>query len=119
MITLHLRLKNKQFKMAESGELTEVYRTIKPYWIKQLCFAGRTKECTEKQSQCRECFRLASQFGGYMCYPYTHAWIRMGRTDRFIVKEIEDICYGYGKPELGAPEGIPVFIIKFKKGGNK
>ena len=116
MNTIHLRLKNKCFKLVRDREQHEIYRTIKPYWIKQLCYSYRTGDCKEKTSQCAECFRLASQFGGYMCYPYSHAWMRMGQTDRFVVREIEDISYGMGDPALGAPEDKPVFIFRFKDG---
>ncbi len=36
MRILHLTLKKKWFDMIASGEKTEEYREIKPYWIKRL-----------------------------------------------------------------------------------
>lgn len=37
MKVLHLTLKNKWFDLIASGEKTEEYREIKPYWISRLC----------------------------------------------------------------------------------
>jgi len=36
-----------------------------------------------------------------------------------MIKEIEAITDGFGRPEWGAPIGRKVFIIKFKEGGEQ
>ena len=82
---LDLPLKAKWYDMIESGVKPEEYREIKPYWEKRLINRG-----------------------------YTHVRFRYGYTKRTMLREIEGITIGYGKPEWGAPKGKQVFIIKFK-----
>lgn len=45
--------------------------------------------------------------------------LRYGYTKRTMLREIESISIGNGKPEWGAPTDKQVFIIKFKKGGEQ
>lgn len=44
MKILHLTLKKKWFDMTDSGEKTEEYREIKPYWISRLIDCGIPEE---------------------------------------------------------------------------
>jgi len=97
---LDLPLKAKWYDMQESGEKTEEYREIKPFWSKRLI--GLDKP-------------LFSHRNGYQtCNPkgYTHVRFRYGYTNRTFTHKIDSITIGRGKPEWGAPTDTDVFIIK-------
>ena len=111
---LHLVLENKWFEKIISGEKTEEYREIKPYWASRL--VNQKAESGEV---------LFDEFGGYCRVlgdpeykPFTHVLFYAGYAkDRQVVeKKIESISIG--KPQEGmCPEewlSKDVFIIKFK-----
>jgi len=109
MKILDLPLKKEWYNMIESGIKDEEYRDIKSYWIKRLClYADTLMRCVDCDSlfMCDSCFEP---------YKYTHVRFRHGYTKRTMMREIESISIGYGKPEWGAPTDRKVFIIKFKK----
>ena len=99
MIILDLVLKTKWYEMIESGEKTEEYREFKDYWVRRL---GKKVGL--------------NPWGGphYEFSPFTHVRFHCGYTNRTMLREIESMRLGYGKPEWGAPKGTRVFIIKFK-----
>ena len=80
--TLHLTLKRKWFDMIASGEKTEEYREIKPYWEKRL----------EKDYEYIE-FR-----NGY------------GKSVPVCMCKLHHIDIDRGKSEWGAPK-YPVFVL--------
>ena len=111
---LHIILEKKWFKKIVSGEKTEEYREIKPYWASRL--VNQKAESGEV---------LFDEFGGYCRVlgepeykPFTHVIFYAGYAkDRQVVeKKIESISIG--KPQKGmCPEewlNKDVFIIKFK-----
>lgn len=111
---LHIVLEKKWFKKIISGEKTEEYREIKPYWASRL--VNQKAESGEV---------LFDEFGGYCRVqgepeykPFTHVLFYAGYAkDRQVVeKKIESISIG--KPQEGmCPEewlNKDVFIIKFK-----
>lgn len=111
---LPLVLEKKWFKKIVSGEKTEEYREIKPYWASRL---------VNQQAESGEV--LFDEFGGYTTVigepeykPFTHVLFYGGYAkDRQVVeKKIESISIG--KPQRGmCPEewlNKDVFIIKFK-----
>ena len=111
---LSLVLEKKWFKKIVSGEKTEEYREIKPYWASRL--VNQKAESGEV---------LFDEFGGYCRVigepeykPFTHVLFYAGYAkDRQVVeKKIESISIG--KPQKGmCPEewlNKDVFIIKFK-----
>ena len=111
---LPLVLEKKWFKKIISGEKTEEYRKIKPYWASRL--VNQKAESGEV---------LFDEFGGYCRVlgepeykPFTHVIFYAGYAkDRQVVeKKIESISIG--KPQKGmCPEEWlkkDVFIIKFK-----
>ena len=111
---LHLVLEKKWFKKIVSGEKTEEYREIKPYWASRL--VNQKAESGEV---------LFDEFGGYCRVlgepeykPFTNVLFYAGYAkDRQVVeKKIESISIG--KPQKGmCPEewlNKDVFIIKFK-----
>lgn len=111
---LPLVLEKKWFKKIVSGEKTEEYREIKPYWASRL--VNQKAESGEV---------LFDEFGGYCRVlgepeykPFTHVLFYAGYAkDRQVVeKKIESISIG--KPQEGmCPDkwlNKDVFIIKFK-----
>ena len=104
MKVIDLPLKGEWYNMIEANIKTEEYREVKPYWVKRLMYESDTNE-----------------FGGveHDYKDYTHVRFRYGYTKRTMLREIESITIGYGKPEWGAPTDKQVFIIKFKKGGEQ
>ena len=111
---LPLVLEKKWFKKIISGEKTEEYREIKPYWASRL--VNQKAESGEV---------LFDEFGGYCRVlgepeykPFTHVLFYAGYAkDRQVVeKKIESISIG--KPQKGmCPEewlNKDVFIIKFE-----
>lgn len=99
MKILDLPLKAVWYLMIESGEKTEEYREIKPYWNKRICkcvFA--TKNMCEKD-KCK------------YCKEYTHVRFRYGYTKRTMLFKLDSISIGKGNPDWGAPD-YNVFILK-------
>lgn len=99
MMILDLPLKRKWYEMIESGIKTEEYREFKDYWVVRL---GQKVGI--------------NNYGGphYNFRPFTHVRFRYGYTNRTMLREIESMRIGYGKPEWGAPPGKKVFVIKLK-----
>lgn len=97
MKILDLPLKKEWFKMIESGEKTEEYREIKPYWIERLTWHEAFDNWIDPQRSPK---------------PYTHIRFRNGYTKSIILFELKGIRIGRGKPEWGAPADKDVFILK-------
>lgn len=117
MKILDLPLKKEWYDMIESGIKTEEYREVKPYWSKRLAHCGHDLRLCKTAIKCGICTRL--EYSGWENnFDYTHVRFRYGYTKRTMLREIESISIGYGKPEWGAPTDRQVFIIKFKKGDN-
>lgn len=122
MIILDLPLKRKWYEMIESGTKTEEYRELKPYWGQRLIAKANPKPYFGSFFD-SDVFPLSDIYlhpqSWYLVFKqYTHVCFRYGYTKRTMLREIESISIGYGKPEWGAPTGKKVFIIKFKKGDN-
>lgn len=110
---LNLVVSKQWFDMIVSGEKTEEYREIKPYWASRL---------VNQQAESGEV--LFDEFGGYCRVigkpeykPYTHVLFINGyrKDSPRIEKEIESITIG--KPKKGLCPGKwldhEFFIIKF------
>lgn len=111
---LPLVLEKKWFKKIISGEKTEEYREIKPYWASRL--VNQKAESGEV---------LFDEFGGYCRVlgepeykPFTHVLFYAGYAkDRQVVeKKIESISIGNPQKGMCPEEWLnkDVFIIKFK-----
>jgi hypothetical protein len=111
MMFLDLPLKKQWYEMIESGVKTEEYREIKPYWCKRLAKCNSALCWIRKGGNCQ----FVHLLGNLNRPGYTHVRFRYGYTKRTMLREIESISIGYGKPEWGAPTDRRVFIIKFKK----
>lgn len=79
--------------MILSGEKTEEYREVKPYWVKRLM----TDELAMKS------------FAGVL---FTNGY---NRDSRRLSMFIEKISIGFGREDWGAEPGKKYFIIKLKK----
>lgn len=104
MKTLDLVLKRKWYDMIASGEKTEEYREIKPYWVKRLT----SLRCGSL---------LFSYRNGYQPIPFkdfTHATFHLGYSkDRpSMTFAIKEIVIDEGKEEWGALPGETYFVIK-------
>lgn len=113
---LDLPLKKEWYEMIERGIKKEEYREIKPFWEKRLlnykAIKANAKGIAFKKLVLGLNFDACSEFPR----GYTHVRFRYGYTKRTMLREIESITFGYGKPEWGAPTDKQVFIIKFKEG---
>ena len=130
-MTLHLPLKERWFRMIQSGEKKEEYREITPYWMKRLmnCYSSDRKECVAggcariidgKPSCNGEPWRC---FTKQHCYPllcynaeveFTLGYPKSDDADRHTVKRIKEIAIGTGRPEWGAEPGKEYFVIKLE-----
>lgn len=105
MKTLHLPLKAKWYEMIDSGEKTEEYREIKPYWINRFT----------------EPLKIGLPLLHHPLLPHNRSGraydavkFSYGYTKRAMTFEIKSISIGKGKTEWGAP-GEEVFVIKLGK----
>lgn len=86
MATLHLTLKKKWFNLIKSGQKTEEYREIKPYWDRRLMADKQYDTVTFKNGYAKD-------------------------APTFTI-ELKEILSGYGVVEWGAPEGERVYILR-------
>lgn len=110
---LHLPLKAKWYDMIEIGEKKEEYREIKPYWYSRFvksinklqfgvcCYLNRNL----KARHLNTCIDFVD---------YKYVEFSYGYTKRRMIKEIERISIGYGRPEWGAEPNKICFVIKLK-----
>lgn len=114
MKTLDLVLKGKWYDMIASGEKTEEYRAIKPYWEKRLLDYEAIKRDYEMLV-----FRrfLVGKGVDPLAYPrgFTHVRFHRGYTKITMTFEIDSITFGNGKEEWGAEPGKKYFVIKLKR----
>ena len=135
---LVLPLKEKWYRMIESGIKTEEYRELTPYWCNRILYHcplgidGYWGDSTTNPNEVGVLTRaiefnkdrpyetlhhlLIDNYGtrGYTHVEFTLGYPKKGDTSRRMVKEIDSIKIGKGNPEWGAPEDKEVFIIKLK-----
>lgn len=97
MKVLHLTLKKQWFDMINSGEKTEEYREIKPYWIIRF-LNGMPLHPSGNDFK---------TFSGVL---FRNGYSSDSRQRSF---KFESISIGEGRPEWGAEPGKKYFIIKF------
>lgn len=114
MKTLDLVLKGKWYDMIASGEKTEEYREIKPYWEKRLFDNKAIKRYYEM-------LLFSSFVVGKVVDPleyprgFTHVRFHRGYTKITMTFEIDSITFGNGKEAWGAEPGKMYFVIKLKR----
>jgi hypothetical protein len=135
---LVLPLKEKWYRMIESGIKTEEYRELTPYWCNRIlydCPLGidgywgdsttnpnergvliKTIEFNKDHPYVTLHHLLIENYGtrGYTHVEFTLGYPKKGDTSRRMLKEIVSIKVGKGNPEWGAPEDKEVFIINLK-----
>jgi hypothetical protein len=126
---LVLPLKEKWYRMIESGIKTEEYRELTPYWCNRILYhcplgidgywnseLGNCVYFNEEHPDATLHRLLIGEYGtrGYTHVEFTLGYPKKGDTSRRMIKEIDSIKVGKGNPEWGAPEDKEVFIIKFK-----
>ena len=122
MKTLDLVLKKKWFDMIASGEKTEEYREIKPYWVKRLC-----SKTSPSYPVPWVAMVLTSQNPGYLkkalqmrtitLKGFTHVIFHLGYSkDRpSMTFAIKEIAIAEGKEEWGAEKDKLYFVIHLGK----
>jgi hypothetical protein len=126
---LVLPLKEKWYRMIESGIKTEEYRELTPYWCNRILYhcplgidgywnseLGNCVYFNEEHPYVTLHHLLIDNYGtrGYTHVEFTLGYPKKGDTSRRMIKEIDSIKVGKGNPEWGAPEDKEVFIIKFR-----
>ena len=124
MTELYLSLKEKWFRMIESGEKTEEYREINEYWTKRMHTC--TEECCDAHKD-GSCLKTCKAAHGHLNYtydgkrisPYTHVHFVLGYPKKddaakHMVKRIKEIVIGTGRPEWGAEPDKEYFVIKLE-----
>lgn len=112
---LKLVVKKKWFDMIVSGEKTEEYREIKPYWIDKLVNQDADSGFIGYANEEKEQLKV---FGELEYIPFSHVLFFHGysKNRKSIEKEIDSITIG--KPQKGmCPDewlDTDVFIIRFK-----
>ena len=119
MKTLDLVLKKKWYDMIASGEKTEEYREIKPYWVKRFCYKTSpsypvpwvsmvlTSQNPEYLKQALKMRTMTLQRCTYVTFHLGYSKDRPSMT--FAIKEI---AIAEGKEEWGALPGETYFVIK-------
>jgi len=105
MKILHLTLKKKWFDMIASGEKTEEYREIKPFWEKRLI--SNYNELHDEG------------WGTAWFYDFDAVHFARGGHFRPSLPQVTLMCVrisvGTGKPEWGAEPEKKYFVIKLGK----
>lgn len=118
MKTLDLVLKRKWFEMIASGEKTEEYREIKPYWESRLggCFRWCNQTLNNyglhiDLSKCKTCSKDLNQNASnrYDAVTFHLGYAKNRPSMTFAIKEI---VIDEGKEEWGALPGETYFVIK-------
>ena len=113
MKTLHLVLIGKWYDMISSGEKTEEYRALTPYWCNRLVHRygiDYWKSVFKHNSENMMINKHISYGVGY----YDAVCFHRGYTNTTMSFEYEALDIDKGKQEWGAPKE-PVFIIKLGK----
>ena len=97
MKVLHLVLKHKWYDMIASGEKTEEYRELNPYYINRFCNGGGYVLDSPNPFQ-----------------EYTHVCFHRAYTSTVIYVELKGISIGICNPAWGDP-AYPLFILHLGK----
>jgi hypothetical protein len=114
MKVLHLTLKKKWFDMIASGEKTEEYREIKPYWFRRLAMCSGKSPIPHGYT-CKKAFCSSCVYGGgfvekpYSIVKFRHGYSKNAPTLTFRMNEIR-VTTGFH--EWGAEPGKKYFVIK-------
>ena len=123
-MNLQLSLTTEWFLMTKSGEKTEDYREITPYWFKRMfnCFEIEEDEIKDLV-ELAQTGRNVSWFNEWELLslkPFntntmTFGYPKKGDTERTLIFEHDGIEIRTGKPEWGAEPDKLYFVIKHGK----
>ncbi len=130
-MTLYIPLKEKWYRMIESGEKKEEYREIKPYWIKRLVDeritdrdgvgrrwkigAPAAQWYAEHVGQLK--YDIADGHAAFRDFKNVHFTLGYPKWDaecRHMFKRMKTIEIGCGRPEWGAEPDKEYFVIKWR-----
>lgn len=109
MKILYLPLKEKWYRMIESGEKKEEYREFNKFWLTRLADKSFYDQISSVVLGHRQMpFK-----------PFTHVHFTLGYplkddVSRNMIKEIKEIVIAEGNPNWGAVEGEVYFVIRLK-----
>lgn len=119
MKTLDLVLKRKWFDMITSGEKTEEYREIKPYWVQRFCYKTSPSYPVPwvsmvVTSQNPEYLKQALKMRTMAFKRFTRVTFHLGyaKNRPSMTFAIKEIVIDEGKEEWGALPGETYFVIK-------
>lgn len=101
--TLHLFLKDKWYDLIKSGDKTEEYRDIKPYWLNRLLKLDYTAFSVVFDPR-KIGLRVIPQMFRFVVF-------HRGYTNRTITMKVKYVAVGKGRIAWGAPKDREVFII--------
>lgn len=113
MKTLTLSLKKRWFDMIASGEKTEEYRELTPYWQKRLlrCRFTCDEDCAIKRATIRPACRHL-KYTDFDTVVFTLGYPRKDDISRRMEFKVSSISIDKGKPEWGAERYMAYFVIK-------
>jgi hypothetical protein len=118
-MNLQLSLKKQWFEMTKSGEKTEDYREITPYWCTRLFF--KTDKEILMEDLAKELMTLKKReiddyidlYGKIFIHNKTTlGYPKKADMDKILLLEHKGIEIRTGNPEWGAEEGKLYFVIK-------
>lgn len=126
MKRLILTLISIWFDLIKSGEKTEEYRRITPYWVNRfiddgylVSFMSITYDPENKDEYARQVYHLVMQYArnGINVFRYfdelefTKGYPRKDDAERRMVKQDPEISIGYGLESMGAIPNKLYFVI--------
>jgi len=123
MKNLQLSLKQKWFDLTKSGEKTEDYRELTPYWFNRLVFLPEKvisylniKTDNDVANTCKDSFWSKTfGFNPFDTNTMTLGYPKSTDTERILHYEHKGIEIRTGKPEWGAEPGKIYFVIMHGK----
>lgn len=117
------------FDLIKSGEKTEEYRRITPYWVNRfiddgylVSFMSITYDPENKDEYARQVYHLVMQYArnGINVFrhfdelEFTKGYPRKDDAERRMVKRKPEICIGYGLESMGAIPNKLYFVITWE-----
>lgn len=112
---LELVLKYQWFDMIQEGVKLEEYRDITPFWIKRIFSLFGCKLTENRAVYLAHHTEVLKSYLRYHLLEPRHSLVRFQRGYTYnpprLIKNIEYIRIGTGKPEWGAQKGVEYIVI--------
>ena len=117
------------FDLIKSGEKTEEYRMIRPYWVNRFIddgyldsFKDITYDPENEEEYARQVYHLVFQYARHGInvfkkfdeLEFTKGYPHRDDAERRMVKQKPEICIGYGIESMGAIPNKLYFVITWK-----